>query len=217
MKHLGKFFKWLLIGLVTLIIFVITASQLFPQLLEMPLILIMNTVPITRFEVRGEEIWMNEEINSKTYDQFTQLIAENPQVTTLVEEIVPGSMDDDTMIKLAYFVREQGLNTHLLAHSQIDSGGVDLFLAGVERTMENGAHIGVHSWSDGIREAADFPKGAPEHEQNRKYIEEMLGNDAFYWFTIYAAPSDGIYEMSETEIEQYGLLTQSIQEGTTKK
>ena len=213
MKHLGKFFKWLLIGLVALIIFVVAASRFFPQVLEIPYIILMNIRTITRFEVRGEEVWMNGEINSKTYDQFTQLIAENPQVTTLVEEIVPGSFDDDTMIKLAYFVREQGLNTRLLTHSQIDSGGVDLFLAGVERTMERGAHIGVHSWSDGVREAVDFPKDSPEHEQNRKYIEVMLGSDEFYWFTIQAAPADGIYEMSETEIEQYGLLTHPIQEG----
>ena len=111
----------------------------------------------------------------------------------------------------AYFVREQGLNTRLLSHSAIDSGGVDLFLAGVERTMESGAHIGVHSWSDGFKDAADFPKDAPEHEQNRKYIEEMLGDDAFYWFTIYAAPAADIYAMTEAEIEQYGLLTQPIQ------
>ncbi|MBT3187571.1 MAG: hypothetical protein HN335_01100 [Anaerolineae bacterium] len=213
MKRFKKFFKWLSISLIALVVLVIAAAQFFPQLLEMPLILVMNTVPITRFEVRGEEVWMNGEINSKTYDQFTQIIAENPQVTTLVEEIVPGSMDDDTMIKLAYFVREQGLNTRLLSHSQIDSGGVDLFLSGVERSMERGAHIGVHSWSDGAREAADFPKDSPEHEQNRKYIEDMLGDDAFYWFTIYAAPADGIYEMTDAEIEQYGLITQPIQGG----
>lgn len=43
------------------------------------------------------------------------------------------------MIKLAYYVREQGLNTKLLAGSKIYSGGVDLFLVGVERTMEGGA------------------------------------------------------------------------------
>lgn len=206
-----KILKWTGITLAGLLTLGIVAALFFPNLLEIPYILWLNTREITKFEVRGEEVWMNGEINSQTYDQFTQLIAENPQVTTLVEEVVPGSMDDDTMIKLAYFVREQGLNTRLLSHSAIDSGGVDLFLAGVERTMESGAHIGVHSWSDGFKDAADFPKDAPEHEQNRKYIEEMLGDDAFYWFTIYAAPAADIYAMTEAEIEQYGLLTQPIQ------
>lgn len=210
MKQTKKILRWLGLTSITIVALIIVASLFAPQLLEIPYTLYLNTRIITQFEIRGESVWMNGEINSQTYDQFTQLVVENPQITTLVEEIVPGSMDDDTMIKLAYFVREQGLNTHLTTHSQIDSGGVDLFLAGVERTMEQGAHIGVHSWSDGTREAADYSKDSPEHEQNRKYIEDMLGNDEFYWFTIYAAPADGIYEMTDAEIEEYGLLTQPI-------
>ncbi|WP_201342190.1 hypothetical protein [Abyssogena phaseoliformis symbiont] len=47
------------------------------------------------------------------------------------------------MIKLAYYVRKQGLNTKLLSFSNINSGAVDLFLVGVERTMERGVHIGI--------------------------------------------------------------------------
>ena len=171
----------------------------------------LNLVETTEFVVEGEALIMNGEINSKTLDQFEEVIGENPQITVLIEENVPGSLDDDTMIPLAYRVRELGLNTHLRATSDINSGGVDLFLAGVERTMEKGAHIGVHSWSDGVREAKDYPKDAPEHEKNRAYIEDMLGSDAFYWFTIYAAPADEIHGMTEDEIIEYGLLTQPIQ------
>ena len=211
MKHARTFLKFLGITLAMLMVLGGLTAFFFPALLEIPFILYMNNREITLFEVRGEELYMNGEINSKTYDQFTQIMAENPQIRTLVEEVVPGSLDDYTMIKLAYFVREQGLNTKLLAHSAIDSGGVDLFLAGVERTMERGAHIGVHSWSDGLKEAADYARDAPEHEQNRKYIEDMLGRDDFYWFTIYAAPADGIYEMTEAEIIEYGLLTEPVQ------
>lgn len=198
--------RWIIIGIVV----VVVAFFLSP-LRQLPVVLFMNSIETTQFEVRGDELWMNGEINSKTYAQFVAILEENPQITTIVEEVVPGSLDDDTMIRLAYLVREKGLNTKLLAHSAIDSGGVDLFLAGVERTMASGAHIGVHSWSDGFRDAADYPRDAPEHEQNRKYIEDMLGNDEFYWFTIYAAPAAGIYEMTEAEIEQYGLVTQPIQ------
>lgn len=168
----------------------------------------LNQVTTTEFRVDGTTLFMQGEINSKTLSQFEEVYAANPDITTLVELDVPGSLDDDTMIALAYRVRELGLNTHLTATSKIYSGGVDLFLAGVERTMEPGAKIGVHSWSDGVREAKDYPRDAPEHEQNRLYIERMLGNDAFYWFTIYAAPADDIYEMTDAEIRQYGLLTQ---------
>lgn len=154
---------------------------------------------------------MSGEINSKTLDQFVAVMDEHPDVTTLVELEVPGSLDDDTMIALGYEVRKRGLKTRLLATSAIDSGGVDLFLAGVERTMEDGAHIGVHSWSDGLREAIDYPRDAPEHQQNRTYVEDMLGSDEFYWFTIEAAPADGIHPMTNQEIERYGLLTGPIE------
>jgi hypothetical protein len=170
-------------------------------------VIAMNQITTTHFEVRGELLLMSGEINSKTLDQFEAVIAQNPNITTLVELDVPGSLDDDTMIALAYRVRKLGLNTRLTATSKIYSGGVDLFLAGVQRTMEPGAEIGVHSWSDGTREAKGYPRDAPEHEQNRRYIEQMLGSDAFYWFTIYAAPADDIHIMSELEIAEYGLLT----------
>ena len=102
--------------------------------------------------------------------------------------------------------RANGLNTHLTASSEVASGGTDFFLAGVNRSMDEGAKIGVHSWSDGINEAKDYSRDAPEHEANRKYIEDMLGDDAFYWFTIYAAPAADIYYMTLDEVVQYGLV-----------
>lgn len=174
-------------------------------------ILYLNTfTTTTEFEVRDDKLWMNSTINSKTYDQFVAVLEENPQIISVVLAVVPGSLDDETNLRLAYFLREKGLNTHLLANSEIDSGGVDLFLAGVERTMERGAHIGVHSWSDGVREATSFPRDAPEHEPYLKYYRDMLIDDEFYWFTLSAAPADGIHEMTEDEIEQYGMLTQPI-------
>jgi len=171
---------------------------------------LMNMRETTKFEIKGSEIYMNGLINSQTYNQFVKIIEKNPQIKTIVEINMEGSIDDDTMIKLAYYVRKKRLNTKLLSFSDINSGAVDLFLAWVERTMEQWAHIWVHSWSDNFKEAKDFPKSAKEHEQNRKYIEDMLWKDDFYWFTIYAAPANGIYEMSEEEIKKYGLLTKPI-------
>lgn len=180
-------------------------------ILQIPYIVYLNTTEMTEFEVQGSELHMSGTVNGRTYDQFLQLLDDNPKIETLVERNVAGSLDDDTMIKLAYLVRRKGLNTKLLGDSRIYSGGVDLFLAGVERTMEHGAVIGVHSWSDGIKEAIEYPRDAPEHEQNRKYIVQMLGKDDFYWFTINAAPADDMYEMKNEEIMKYGLLTQPVQ------
>ena len=174
--------------------------------------LYFNLVETTRFTVEGAVVRMNGEINRKTYDQFVALHKANPQLKTIHEETVPGSLDDDTMIELSYYVREQGFNTMLSCDSRIDSGGVDLFLAGVERIVDCAdksvvPHIGVHAWSDGFKQATDYPKDAPEHENNRKYIENMLGKDDFYWFTIYAAPAADIHPMTRAEIDKYGLVT----------
>ena len=167
----------------------------------------LNLVTTTEFTVDGSDLIMNGEINSKTLDQFNEVMADNPSITTLIEVDVPGSLDDETMYQLVYRVRELGLNTHLRSDSRIYSGGVDLFLGGVERSIETGAELGVHSWSDGTNEALDFPRGSPEHEANRRLIEDMLGADDFYWFTIEAAPAAGIHIMTADEIETYDLIT----------
>lgn len=185
----------------------LVAAALLLSACERVAVAAMNQVTRTEFRVQGSNLFMSGEINSKTLAQFEEVMADHPEIRTLVQLDVPGSLDDDTMIAMAYRVRELKLNTHLTAGSEISSGGVDLFLAGVERTMAPGAKLGVHSWSDGKNEAKDYPRDAPEHEQNRRYIERMLGDDAFYWFTIYAAPADDIYIMTEAEIRKYGLLS----------
>lgn len=166
-----------------------------------------DTADLTDFTIDGDRLIMSGDINRQTIDEFEEIMEDHPDITTLVEVDIPGSLDDEAMIELSYRVRELGLNTHLTSDSRIYSGGVDLFLAGVERSMEPGAVIGVHSWSDGVKDAIDYPRGSPEHESNRAYIEDMLGDDAFYWFTIQAAPFDGIHEMTPAEIARYGLLT----------
>ena len=195
--------RHIFLGLLAVLVLCVLALFTVPQLG----ILFLNQIETTQFNVEGDTLYMSGEINSKTLNQFETLMDQHPNVTRLVVLDVPGSIDDNSMIQLGYRVRELGLNTHLDADSQIYSGGVDLFLAGVQRTMETGAILGVHSWSDGTNQATDYPRGAPEHEQNRLYIQRMLGDDAFYWFTIEAAPAEEIHVMSDAEISRYGLLT----------
>jgi|SaaInlV_125m_DNA_1040241.scaffolds.fasta_scaffold49204_2 hypothetical protein len=201
---------------------VLAISLLFGILASIPpvrfiaYIIYLNNTETTEFSVNNTELFINGYLNSKTYDQFMAIIEENPQIETLVEgDSMHGSTDDEIMFKLAYKVRELGLNTKILPDAVIESGAVDLFLAGKERIIVEGPdgkfpRIGVHSWSDGITDAKDFPKDSPEHEENRKYIEKMLGNDSFYWFTIYAAPANNIYKMSKDEVLEHNVATQVI-------
>lgn len=165
----------------------------------------------TEFTVEGEILYMNGYICSKTPNQLKRIVEENPDIKTIVMLEVTGSMDDESNFPMAKWVREKGLNTYLTKSSEVASGGTDFFLAGNKRTMENGAKVGVHSWRDPIgAEAKDLPKDHPDHEMNRKYIEDMLGSDEFYWYTIYAAPADDMYYMSNEEIQKFNMITEPI-------
>ena len=99
------------------------------------------------FDVEGDRAFMNGTINTGTPDQVAALLAEHPALTVIELEVVPGSVDDEACLAAGRLVREHGLRTHLAADGEIASGGVDFFLAGVERTVEDGGLVGVHSWS----------------------------------------------------------------------
>ncbi|MCU7890359.1 MAG: hypothetical protein KZQ78_01610 [Candidatus Thiodiazotropha sp. (ex Ustalcina ferruginea)] len=150
------------------------------------------------------------EFNSQSYDQVVNVLEANPQISQIVLTANAGSLDDETTFRLARYIRNHKLNTHLLDQSLIASGAVDLFLSGMERTIERGARIGVHSWSDGIRQASDFPTDHADHKMNAEYVETMLGSDEFYWFTIRAASADSIYWMTEDEVRRYHLVTRAF-------
>lgn len=177
---------------------------------ETATILMLNTIPVTSLQVEGDKLYVMDILNSKTFGQMKAIIEENPQVETLVFTAMPGSIDDETTFAMGRWLREQGLNTHLTAKSAIASGAVDLFLSGVERTMEDGAQLGVHSWGDGSRQASDYPKSSPEHDLNKSYIVDMGVPEDFYWFTIYEAPADKISWMTQEDVIKYGLLTQPM-------
>ena len=94
-------------GILLALILIAGAIVIFaPDALFYPYILIKNNQETTSFEVHEDEVWMNGYINSKTYDQFVKVLEENPHIKTIVKLIIPGSMIDETNIKLAYFVRE---------------------------------------------------------------------------------------------------------------
>jgi len=82
----------------------------------------------------------------------------------------------------------------------------------ITRTREIGSKIGVHSWADGNnQEATDFSVGHANHQPYINYYQEMgfspTDAAAFYYFTINAAKAQDIHWMTDTEIEQYKLLT----------
>jgi hypothetical protein len=168
----------------------------------------------TEMRVAGERLYISGEITSPTAARFERVLAAHPQVALVVPLEMGGSLDDRAVLRMGHLLRDRGLDTHLTGQSRIYSGAVDLFIAGRERTMAPGAVIGVHSWVDGFGEGTDYPPEAPEHRANAAYVRRMLGSEDFYWFTLRAAPSDGIHEMTRAEIARFGLLTEP---GMTKE
>lgn len=178
---------------------------------EQAMVAVLNKSDLTQAVVQEDRLYLLGELNSRTPEKVKAIIQENPEVKTLVLTAMPGSLDDEALFPFARWLRAKGLNTHLLSDTVIASGAVDLFLSGVERTMEEGARLGVHSWSDGSSEAMDFPHEHEAHRFNADYIQAMLGSEEFYWFTIKAAPADGLHWMKGAEIGRYDLLTAPVQ------
>lgn len=157
-------------------------------------------------------IEMNGVIGSSSLSDFNKLYAAFPNVNTINIKQCDGSEDDETNLQLSARVHKLNINTHLLDNGLIASGGVDFFLAGIERTRGTNTQIGVHSWSDGGSvQATDFPVG---HENHLPYINyyisvgftQQLAED-FYYFTINAAPAEDIHWMTDEEIRTYNLIT----------
>lgn len=160
------------------------------------------------FTVVKERLLLNGQITSRSVQAFEEVLAQNPQVSTVVLQDMPGSLDDTAVLRMGTLIRNEGLTTALQSDSRIHSGAVDLFIAGARRKMVEGAEIGVHSWADGLGDGRDYPRDALEHRAGRGYAAAMLGAEDFYWFTLQAAPSDGIYIMNAEEIARFGLLTE---------
>jgi len=153
---------------------------------------------------------MNGTIGSNTPEHWDNFIAENPSITKIIMKNCPGSEDDTANLQAARKIRNRAVEIHLPADAEIASGAVDLFLAGITRTREAGSKIGVHSWSDGSSDATEFPVGSEEHQPYIDYYVEMgftqAEAEAFYYFTINAAPAADIHWMTDAEIEEYKLL-----------
>ncbi len=182
---------------------------------ETAAMLVLNSTEQTSITVEGDKLFIMGLLNSKTFGQMQKTITANPQIDTLVFTAMPGSIDDEVTFEMGRWLRAKKLNTHLTAKTVIASGAVDLFLSGSQRTMEAGAQLGVHSWSDGSKEAADYPRDSEEHALNLNYIIDMDVPADFYWFTIYEAPADAIHWMSTDEVLKYGLLTTPIKSTDT--
>ncbi|ELY1987429.1 alpha/beta hydrolase [Vibrio harveyi] len=163
--------------------------------------------PSLSFAVKGDVAELQGVVCKGSPAAFERMMKKHPEIKLLKFISIDGSADDDANLELAYQVRASHLDSYIAADGEIASGGTDLFVAGVNRTIESGATIGVHSWGAGDDVATDFPVGHEYHQLYIDYYRKMGLSDpeGFYYFTINAASADNIYNMNEREITLYGL------------
>lgn len=165
------------------------------------------------FEVVGDTAYMSGELGGPTPRAVKRLFKQHPDLATIVMNNVPGSEDDEQNIRASLRVHKQQLTTYVPADGIIASGGVDFFLAGKNRIVEEGACVGVHAWQDDDdpTPAASLPRDHPGHRVFLDYFREIGMNEEFYWYTLQAAEFDGMYWMSTDELLRYGVATEVVQ------
>lgn len=137
-------------------------------------------------------------IESDTPAQFAPLLRAFPALRQIDMVECPGTGDDNANLALARMVRRHGIATHVPAGGSVRSGGVELFLAGAQRSAAPTAEFAVHSWrdEDGY-EAEDFATDDPVHLEYIAFYREMGMSDAnaraFYTLTNSAAHDDALY------------------------
>lgn len=151
------------------------------------------------------------ELDDSIAPLIERVVTSDARARRMVFEYVPGS-DGDANLLAGRTLKKAGVTTIMEAGGMIASGGTDLFLGGLERIVEEGACIGVHSWADDDerRLPKDIPRDDREHKIYLDYYRDVGIPETFYWFTLNAAPAEGMHWMSRDEIMRFGVATRFI-------
>ena len=158
-------------------------------------------------QVRDDLLFVKGVVNTGSDGEMIELLNRSPDVRTVVLTLVPGSADDEVNVALGRKLRSAGMTMYLPAQGMVASGGTDLLISGSRRIVEPGAMVGVHSWASFWQSGNEIPRDDPQHEVYLDYYREMDTPEAFYWFTLEAAPPEDIYWMTEAEIAHYRIST----------
>lgn len=160
-------------------------------------------------DLRGGLLFVRGVVDGGSRDQVYDALKDAPNVRVVVLTNVPGSADDEGNLELGRMLRGAGMTTYLPAQALVASGGTDLFLSGVQRIVERGATVGVHSWADSDGTfGGELPRDNRAHQTYLEYYREMGIPEDFYWFTLQAAPPEGMHWMTEAELKDYAIYTE---------
>ena len=160
------------------------------------------------FNVTGDLAIASGVIDGTIVKKVKNLIANNPNLRTIVMTYMPGSDNDERNIKASRLIHNAKISTCVPENGLIASGAVDMFLAGVTRSVTDSSFVGVHSWANGNGvEGGDLPQGHRLHKLFLNYYRDIDVNTDFYWFTLNAAPADDIHNMTAEERVQWNIET----------
>lgn len=161
--------------------------------------------------INGNNAVLSGSLGTSTYIQIQEML-NSSTVDTLALASVEGSDNDAINMHTGRLIRAAQLTTLMPHDGEAYSGGVDLFAAGVERKYQEGGKLGVHSWCcEEGKPANELGVDHAAHGAQLTYFREMLGVEkgpAFYFFTLEAAPFNGIHLMTVDEMVKYSLTTQ---------
>lgn len=109
-----KRIKWtgtFLSGLILLVVLTVICSK---DIQNFVTIRYLNLKAADKLEIQDNNSYMNWVIQKKNYNQFVKILNDHPQVVTLIERDVFGSVDDNLMTRLAYSIRKGKINTKIL-------------------------------------------------------------------------------------------------------
>ena len=158
-------------------------------------------------QVRGTLLFVKGVVFTGSDEQMITLLNNSPGVTTVVLTSIPGSANDEVNLALGRKLRNAGITMYLPAQGMVASGGTDLLISGTRRIIERGAQVGVHSWAAGSVNGNEVPRNDPQHQLFLDYYRDMGIPEDFYWFTLEAAPPEGMHWMTEGELTRYQVST----------
>lgn len=153
---------------------------------------------------------MVDATDSRSPAQFRAMLRDHPGIAMLEMIDCPGTEDDRANLELGRMIRAQAITTHVPGNGWVASGAVEVFLAGIHRSIEPGARFAVHSWEDDRgRGPRDYSPEAPENRAYISYYRSMGMSErdarAFYDMTN-SAPFSRPRILSAAEMVRWAML-----------
>ncbi len=166
----------------------------------------LATSGAAQFRVEGERLHISGQLTLASTERIDTLVEQTPGLTTVVlGEIAPDS-DMTAILQKGALIRVLGLNTDIEDGVTLGLPGTYMFLGGVARRLGADQSLSAGDWMTNVGPASALSPEHSAHSERRGYVEQMLGDDAFYWFSLDAAPVDGARVLTALEIDTYGLV-----------